>query len=677
MNNNIKPKLDIIPTLCWVAGGLSNEEVISDILEQHTDCGLNKFLLIYPNSGLVTTGMPPVEEYRRGGKVFRQIKEAVAPHGISLGWWLTTSVNSGPVPEFQRLVKPDGTLPPYSNCPLCSNFRKRLSESVAAFAEEGTPDFIFFEDDFSICAQTNNMGCFCDEHLAEFSRREGKTYTRETLVPILRDKTPEALEINRHWRELIKDSLVGLATAIRTELDKKNPEISIGHMQAGSSDWEGDSTEAIARAFAGPNHTPYTRYFSCLYGRDCANELPDALFNPLYKIQHTGKNYRFYHESDSWPHKRFFRSSAYMRACMGAVYSMGYDGSTYNNVQYLDNQNEDKAYNMMIDAEFKRFNEAHNIAKKCNIKGACLEYDPFYSTVYGDGKSPAWLDYLAQFGIPVTTDSADVKFWDKTQAQYMDDDAVMKALSKGLFLDGEAAKCLCERGYGKYLGVSVTEPICKNSFFNTFSPDADPLSYDFGAREIICKDFRDDGKGFVMDAGYGYSPNGVGDIMRINVTEPECEVISELYNYKRECISPVMTRFKNSLGGKVVVMANTLGCEYTIINYRRQRLIQKLILWCNDEIVFIREAPSVFVIMNEALDSLNCGFKGMVTLVNLCEDSLSDVKLHLPEKWCDLNEVCILNRDGEWCLIPFELCDQTLVLKERLRYLEPMYILIK
>ena len=677
MKYNETAKLDIIPTLCWVAGWADDDDIISDILEQHKDCGISKFLLIYPNTGHVTVGTPPLSEFEEGGKRFKRIKDAVSPYGISLGWWFTTSVNSGPVSEFQRLVKPDGTNPPYSNCPLCSKLRSRLSRSIAVFAEAGKPDFIFLEDDFSICAQTNNLGCFCNKHLDEFAKREGRVYTREELVSILNSRTPEALAINRRWRELIKDSLVGLATAIRQELDIQNPQISIGHMQPGSSDWEGDSTEAVARALAGPNHTPYTRYFSCLYGRESANELPDALFNPLYKIQHTGKNYRFYHESDAWPHKRFFRSSAYMRACMGAVYSMGYDGSTYNNVQYLDKQNEDKAYNIMINAEYKRFHEAHNIAKMCSIKGAHLAYDPFYSTVYGEGKSPAWLDYLAQFGIPVTTNGGSIAFWDDTHAQYMSDDEILQALSKGLFLDGKAAKRLCERGYGKYLGVSVSEPLCKNSFFNTFSPDADPLSYDFGAREVICETFREDNKGYVMEAGYGYSPSGVGDVMKLTVTDNGCEVISELYNFQKEYVSAIMTRFENSLGGRVVIMANTLGCKYTIINYRRQRLIQKLMLWCSDDVAFAEEAPSVFVIMNEAKNSVDCGFKGMLTLVNLCEDPLPYIQLHLPEHWYNLQGICILDENGNWQETQYELNAQNIMIKNELHYLAPMYLLVK
>ena len=138
-----------------------------------------------------------------------------------------------------------------------------------------------------------------------------------------------------------------------------------------------------------------------------------------------------------------------------------------------------------------------------------------------------------------------------------------------------------------------------------------------------------------------------------------------------------MTRFENSLGGRVVVMANTLGCKYTIINYRRQRLIQKLILWCSDDIVFVKESPSVFTIMNEAIEPQCCNFKGMVTLVNLCEDSLRSLELHIPQKWANLNDVCILDQDGKWCPTQFEMCDHTLVLKEHLDYLDPMYILIK
>lgn len=675
MNPNSTLKPDIIPTLFWDNRIVTKENVIADILEQYHEAGLTKFVLNYPSIGWLPKGFPPIEVFQTGGEVFHQIKEAVAPYGIQIGWWFRTSVNSGPTPGFQRIVKPDGSMPPYSNCPLCANLRKRVAESVALFASLGKPDFIFFEDDFSIGAQTGGMGCFCEAHLAEFARREGRSYTREELVAILKQTTPDALALNRRWRELIKDSLAGFAAAIRTEVDKKTPEISIGHMQPGSSDQEGDSTEAVARAFAGPNHTPYTRFFSCFYGVESANALPETLFNPLYKIQHTGKNFLFYLEADAWPHKRFFRSASFMRAAMGAASSFGYDGATFNNTQFTDHQNEEKAYTRMMGKELPRFTAVYQLAKKCRLKGVALEYDPFFNSIYGNG--PLWLSALAQFGIPFTTSEADIAFWDERQAQYMDDESILKALSKGLFLDGPAAKHLCDRGYGDYLGISVEEPISKKPFFKTFSSDTDSLPYSFGAGEVICEAFRSEDNGYRMGSPYGYCPSGVGELHKINVTDPKCEVLTEFYAFPNQFITAGMTRFQNRLGGRIVVLGCNLEQKYALVNYRRQRLIQDQLLWCADDVAFVQEAPSVYCIMNEATNPVESGFLGMLTLINLCEDALEEVTLHLPAKWCNAAALCTLEQDGTWRPLHYTLSGQTLTVKERLEYLAPMYLLIK
>ena len=672
---DLNKKLDVIPTMNMAEGRITKEEVIADILEQNKDAGFNRVILHYPTIGHLYMGFAPIEVFREGAKVFKEIKDAVAPYGIQVGWWYRMTVNSGPTPDFQRIVRPNGKNPPYSNCPLCKNLRRRMSESVALFAEIGQPDFIFFEDDFSICAQTYGMGCFCEAHLAEFARREGKRYEREELVAILKEKTPEAFAINRRWRELIKDSLVGFASAIREELDKKSPHIPIGHMQPGSSDKEGDSTEAVARAFAGPNHTPHARFFSCLYGVETANDLPIALFNPLYKIQHTGDNFLFYHESDAWPHSRFFRSGKYMRACLGAVYSYGFDGSTFNNTVFSDNQNEEKAYTYMFNDEKVRFNKVYNIAKQCKMNGVQLEYDPFYSSIYGG--DPQWLTKLALYGIPLTTSGAKIAFWDESQANYMDDEAIMKALSGGLFLDGAAAKKLYDRGYGKYLGANVGDQICKNAYFNTFEADADAFSYDMGAKVYLREKYQK-----ICNAkscggsGYGYSPTGVKGRYYLTPNDEGCEVIADLYDSYGKCVSVATTIFKNCLGGKVIIFGATLGARYTL-GYREQKLIQHLMLECDDDVAFAMKDPNLYTIMNEAKDPEKSEFMGMLTVTNLCEDDLSEFLLHIPKKWLGFGELLSLGKDGEWTPIKYELDGQTLTVKEELRYLDPMYILVK
>ena len=672
--NNFK-ELDVIPTLHCAEGRITKEEVIADILEQNKDAGFTRFLLHCPTIGYLNMGFAPIEVFENSAKTFKEIKDAVAPHGIEVGWWYRMTVNSGPTPDFQRIVRPNGENPPYSNCPLCKNLRRRMSESVARFAEIGEPDFIFFEDDFSIGAQTYGMGCFCEAHLAEFARREGKRYEREELVAILKEKTPEAFAINRRWRELIKDSLVGFASAIRKELDKKSPHIPIGHMQPGSSDTEGDSTEAVARAFAGPNHTPHARFFSCLYGVESPNYLPEALFNPLYKIQHTGENFLFYLEGDPWPHTRFFRSGKYMRACFGAVYSYAYDGATFNNTVFSDNQNEEKTYTYMYNEEKVRFNKVASIAKQCKVNGIQIEYDPFFSSIYG--KDPLWLTKLSLYGIPITTNGAKIAFWDEAPAKYMDHESVMRALSGGLFLDGAAAKALYDRGYGEYLGVDVGDQICKKIYFNDFSADTDPFSFDMGAKVYAREKYREVcGAYSIGTSGYGFSPTGVKGRVTLPPNNENCEIVADLFNSRGECVTVASTIFKNSLGGTVIVFGAVLGAKYTL-SYREQKLIQYHLLQCSDDIAFAVGDPNLYLIMNEAKNPEESGFLGMLTVSNLCEDDLKKFSLHIPSKWLGFTELLAIGQDGELYPVKYELDGQTLTVKENLNYLDPISLVVK
>jgi len=670
MPKNIRKKLDIIPTMSWDIHLQTKECVVNDILEQHRVCGYTKFLLSYPSAGWFSVGHPPIEVFRDGAQIFKEIKAALKPYGISVGWWFRMTVNSGPNPDFQRIVRPDGTLPPYSNCPLCPNVRKTISKSIATFAEIGKPDFIFLEDDFSIGAQTRGMGCFCDAHLAEFSKREGKNYTREELVSVLNERTPEALLINRRWRELMKDSLVGFASAIRAEVDKKSPEISIGHMQPGSSDREGDSTEAVARAMAGPNYTPHARIFSCLYGVESAVYLPEAMYNTLCKKQSIGDNFGFYLEGDSWPHTRFHRSGIYMRACFGAAYSYAYDGATYNDT------NADKTFNKMLSKEWERFDEVSYIAKQCEVEGINLKYNPFGVSVYG-GETPNWLTKLSLYGIPVTTIESSITFVDEFQAKAMEHDDIIKAFSKAIFLDGAAAKVLYDRGYGEYMGVEVGEQLCKEAYFNTFSSTADPFSYEMGTREVLTKAFQKEGEAISCgSSGYGYSPTGVKGRLELKVANPACEVISNLYHFNMEPVTVARTRFKNSLGGCVVVFGYVLGAQFQH-SYAEQRLIQEQMLWCSDDVVFAIDEPNIYTIMNVAKNPEESGFKGMVTFINLCEDNLESLPVHIPGRWSDAAEFLKLDRNGEWSRLNYEFDGHTLKIKENADYLDPVYILVK
>lgn len=297
-----------------------------------------------------------------------------------------------------------------------------------------------------------------------------------------------------------------------------------------------------------------------------------------------------------------------------------------------------------------------------------MAYDPFWNTA-DESKStqaPLWTHCISRFGIPYVSTGSDIAFWDERQARYCDDSTILHQLSKGLFLDGDAARWLCKRGYGKYIGVNVEDDIA-----------CAPLCYDLGAREVICPQFRSPGCGQNMPIAHMFSPGGNGKLLRLSVTDVHCEVISEAYTFQRKYIAPAMTRFINELGGHVVVMGMTLdgNNSQALFNYRRMRLLKELMLWCTDEYVFVKEAPDVFIIMNEAESIAGSSCFDMLTLIDLCEDGQMELKLHLPPKWRESSLFYLLDENGEPKPLNYTLDGSELTVYNELHYLSPMFIL--
>ncbi len=659
--------LDIIIPISLDLDWPTPAHVTEEILEQHRNYGFTRFALACPCGGWRSIGYPPTEFFIERAEMFVQIRDTLLAHNITCGWWITTTVKSGVSADFTTIVRADGSGHPFANCPLDPAFRKRLAGDMAVFAKIAKPAFIITEDDFSITAAN---GCYCEKHLAEFSRRTGKVYTREELLALRSENTPESFSLLRRWRELTKDSLVGLAEEIRRAVDVDSPEIPIGYMQAGGADLDGDCTLAISKALAGPDHTPFSRLYGIRYNGMTPTGIPGDLFPAICKKQHITEDFIFYHESDSFPHTRFFTSGREMNAVMGAAYSAGFDGSTFQTQQLLDNANEETAYGKMFCRERARMNALHKAAKQCRMQGAELCYDPFWNHVGRSVGVPYWTNTLSMFSIPWITTESNLVFWDRAQAEHCEDAVIRKYLSKKLlFLDAAAAKILCSRGYGAYLGVSVGEPV--NS-----TAGNEMLQWDLGAREVIRDEFVKENHGRNMPSAHMFTASN-GIMMQMEITDPACRVITDLYGYDRRYITPSMTCFRNSLGGTVVVMGITLenNISQSLYNYRRQRLIHGLIREYCDEIVFLPEAPRVFTLMNDAVDETACGFRHLLTLINLSPDTLEQTDIHLPPAWKDMKTMQMLDRSGEWKPIAFSVTEDGITITEPLSYLDPVYLL--
>ena len=656
-------QLDIITPIKIEMDWPNAQELVQTLLEQKERYGITRFALAAPSLGWKTEGFPPLSHYEKLAQLFVQVRDAAKAEGISCGFLNMLTVRSGG--GFDPIICANGSAAPAASCPLDPAFQAAFAKANARFAELAEPEFIFFEDDYSIAAQTKNIyGCFCQRHLAAFAEITGKLYTREELLEIFEKKTPEGYALLQQWQQLMGDSMVALSQAVRREVDKKTPQIPIGTMQPFGGDRDGNMTERVARALAGPNHTPFSRIFGAVYcDTQNAKHIPEFLHHTLYSRQHIPGDFCFYHESDTYPHVRFFLSATKMRAIMGAAQSFGLDGATFQTAQILDDRNEEQAYGKMYTREKERFCEASRISKQCSVKGVQISYDPFWNMVEGAGSQPFWTRTVAQFGIPYTTENASVAFWDYRQAKYEPHERVMEQLSKGLFLDGQAAKALCDRGYGQYLGVQLGDNVAEGI-----------LSMDDAAREVILPPFDGYSRGKNMAAAQVYSVRRNGAPLQIKITDPKVETVTQVVNFRKEPVTPGMVRFENELGGRVVVMGMTLekNQSYALFNYRRMRLFQQLVKWCDDRFVLAENEPNIYIIENEAKDG---SFIGMLTVTNLGEDPVEALKLHLPPKWQQAKSFKKMDRQGNWVQTQWQRTETALIVSDTLNYCDPLYIL--
>lgn len=643
------------------------DSVIECIKEQNERYGFENFFLACPGGGWRSKGHPEMADFDRMADLFNEVKRGLADTGVTLGWWNTLTVKSGMHESFTRIVESDGKTHPFASCPLCESFKVRFAEDIAYFAAKTKPASIIFEDDYSIGTAAGPFGCLCDAHIAEFSRREGRAYTREELVLEFEKRDEESLALQKRYSALMRDTMVALSEAVRREVDKESPEIPIGVMQSGGSDFDGDSVEAIARALAGENHTPFSRLYGAYYGGGDLKGIPKKAYHSIYSKEHIGENFKFISEADTFPHTRFFASARQMKAFMGISYSSGFAGSTFQTQQLLDDPNEESAYGKMFSCERERFASLAEKASRCERFGVSLPYDPFYNTVDGGMKDsePHWCRTLDLFGIPYTTNKAKVTFLDERLAKYLPDSEIKEYLSGGLFLDGGAARELYNRGFGKYIGVSVGENIAKGY-----------LGYDLGAREVIKPPFDGFSRGKNMPIAHMYAPKGNGKLLELTVTDSKTEVISEAYTFDRNFISAAMTRFENSLGGRVVVMGMTVkgNMSQSLFNYRRMRLIEELIKWCGGDVPIVRGEPNVHLIFNRASEGED--FTHLLTAINLGDDALDSISVYLPE---DMRKKRIfhLAEDGEWKETDYVITGDTAEIKLKADTCEPIYLLFE
>lgn len=620
------------------------EVMVKELRNMHDRYGLRKFVLIGPWCKQYYKGTV-ISDWERLGDSIAYAKRELSDLDVEIGWWVVPTISGGKYRPFQCLMDCDGNRT-YASCPLDEGYVNDFKSKIVACASRARPSIIFFEDDFTLSNHggMNAMkGCFCPLHLAEYAKRTGREWTAKEIAEMFRKPTAENAPLRSTFAMLSRDSLEGFAKELRSAIDSVDPSIRVCLCQSGFVDIDGDSTETVARAFAG-NTRPMVRIFgAAYYNENAPTTLPGELAHAFWSAQHLGKDIELIHETDPYPHTRFYNSSLYLISELSGAIMAGAAGSYYYCTQYSDDPMGDDGYARRL-VDFRRklevVRDLRATMRPCGVRAAYTPKEVYMvretTKSASSGMLPVHAYFLGKMGLPMTTlEDAPVAMLLGPTANHLSDFEIRKLLSGGVLIDAEAALILSGRGFSALMGCKAVE-----------EPEKMLYRYESIETEAGCKSRGKKvyNRKIEMLTYIGWTPPK--SAMAKLTPVKDAEVWSGLYDIENKYVAPATVYYQNSLGGRVAVLSRSLDSRShpSIYSPRKQEMFHNLFAkLAGDSAIDVTapKTPSTWLISAKNDKEL------LVMAENLCGEPRPDFILSFASKWHGAT-VSHLQDDGTW-----------------------------
>ncbi|MBR2839106.1 MAG: hypothetical protein IKE55_10010 [Kiritimatiellae bacterium] len=612
----------------------------ADLRSARERWGLRRFVLTGPHAVNTQFNRTDVDAYRRLGERLAEVRGHLAGTDIEIGWWLAPTLRQGRDVPGQHVVDCEGHVSD-AVCPLDPGFEKRITEGIAAACSVGRPFIVFFEDDYELAwhrGMNGLGGCFCGRHLALFAEKFGARLSAAEVAAAFRSRTAENEPLRRAFAEAQKASLVAFAQAIRRAIDGVDPSIRTCLCQSYRVDIDGDTTEAIARALAGGTR-PAVRVYGARYNNENqAEKLPQTLAHTAWSAATLPKDVELFHESDPYPHNRFFSAASFLGSEIACAFMCGVGDSYLYCSQYLDDPFEDGGYADWFSRNRRRLEAVRDFRAKARPVGVRVSFDPKEHYLVREAAPGRKLDFLAdgayflgKLGFPYTAVGGDVTILSAQSVEQLADDALRRALSGGVLLDGAAALALSKRGFDSLTGVAPAQV------------DRLPATKERILPAAGCRRRGKNVNCWLLDPVGGVEASVLLKLSPL----PGAEAWAEYAGPDGETVAPSITYFENSLGGRVAVLSQGLSGNRSsgIYSPRKQELFANLFgrLSRGRLDVCAPETPCTWVLACVSED----GGEMLVMVDNLAGEVRDDVALRLSEKWRGA-AVARLAPDGAW-----------------------------
>lgn len=401
---------------------------------------------------LVPEGNPAVDKAAAMvPRIRRQVAALSKVSNVQWGVLFQATVGHGWTPmsrtPWQKVIDAGGH-EWYKFCPLGKEIREYVAEQAKTLAATG-PAFFMVDDDTRLI--TGLDGCYCPLHLAEFGRRTGRTWTRETLIAAMR--ADEALA--QQYDELLKESFVPLMQAIRAAFPAKTPGFFC------CCNLDAHHAYDLAKVLAAPGQRPVIRLNNAIYvSGNNPQEMPRILSMTARQIADFRGEATVLCESDPCPQNRNSLGAVPLANHLVMSLLEGCDGAKIWPFRF-DNTHERKSFEAyraglgavrgMVEAiralKLKRTGVVIPLPKERPF-AAKLSYDPQdWSTRYF-----ARVGIPFRFGAPTTND---VVALTEPDLAYFSNAELERLLAGRVLLDGSAAIGLARRGLGSLVGAEA------------------------------------------------------------------------------------------------------------------------------------------------------------------------------------------------------------------------------
>ena len=610
----------------------TDENLVRDLRRMREEFGLKRFILVGP-SYWRRLGRADLACYEQIGRRIADIRSALADTDVQIGWWCDPTFHACPSEPWQRIMDCDGNRAE-AICPLDAGHTADFARKLCAGLRIGRPNPIFIEDDFTLSNHggLNAMkGCFCPLHMKAYEKKVGRAYSPKEVAEMFRRPTKANEPLRQAWADISRESLVGFAAAVRREIDKVAPETRVCQCQSGFVDIDGDSTEAVARAWAGRNR-PLSRLFGAGYwDENPPMNVAANVAHVFWSAQHLPADFELLHETDAYPHTRFYNSSLFLVSEFAGAMMAGVHDSYYYCLQYTDDPLSDAGYVARLREFAPRFAAARDLRLGGRPVGVRMVYSPKEGYMVREtaksassGMLTASTIFLAKLGFPIVTrEDAPVATLFGNTANVLSDDEIRTLLAGGLFLDGEAATILTKRGFADLIGVAATDDVATD-IEHMGERILDPAGSTFRGRGIFCQRWK--AKPIL---GWTRKRAVFADLRS---AKPGAVAWSAFVDADNKSVAPAVLSFENALGGRIGVMAQSVDVtppHMSLFTPRKQELFHHLFDKLAQGRIAVRapKTPNTYVLASEK------GGELLVMANNLAGEPRDDFALAFSSDW--------------------------------------------